>query len=711
MIFRVWLSILAAATVLNFFPGFVTASGHPIERVAPRTEVSLSSSSLVLPSTIKVKRVSLNRVDSVDFKFYTKRVLPNEWYGSWPIESLKAGAIATKMYAWYWMNSGGHPSAQPSADICDTASCQVYNESTYDNLGVYKASVDAAVEDTWSTAMLRGGVLFQPQYWNGRVIVYRTSGTNLRIRSAPGLGATIVTGVAEGTQLKVVGSGYTEMDGYKWWEVASWDNLVHGYVAGYYLQTVDVSGQPSLDDSGMAGRLSQWGTEYWARQGKNFEDILRKFYGDIQFINVTAGEPSPFITSSLRINESPPYYVGQTISARFTIANKGTTPITFDVLTIGGRDPDNQVADFNWHRNITLNPNESYNYEGSLALAKVGNYHFFCTYRSPDGSWNTSIPTEGLANNILDISVKAKPMIARSPSSFSFTVTEGEANPSSQTLSVWNSGSGTLYWQVSDDATWLTLKPANGSSTGDTDVVSVSVSTSGMSLGTYQATIAISAAGASNTPQIVPVTLTVQPTPESTVVSVYPSAKEVSSGVFVISINIDPKLPIAGAQFDLSFDSSLVAATEVKEGNLLNQHGASTYFKTGNMDNKIGTITGVAGVITSPGQTVSSSGTLATVTFSAGPTEGISPLTLSNVIVSDINGNPLPIIVSDGSITVSPYEDWDVSIDGAINVLDMIRVGQRWGESDTAGWIREDVNKDGTVNVLDMILIGQHWTG
>ena len=56
-------------------------------------------------------------------------------------------------------------------------------------------------------------------------------------------------------------------------------------------------------------------------------------------------------------------------------------------------------------------------------------------------------------------------------------------------------------------------------------------------------------------------------------------------------------------------------------------------------------------------------------------------------------------------------EDWDVSTDGAVNVLDMIRVGQHWDEAGLEGWIREDVNEDGTVNVLDMILIGQHWTG
>ena len=76
--------------------------------------------------------------------------------------------------------------------------------------------------------------------------------------------------------------------------------------------------------------------------------------------------------------------------------------------------------------------------------------------------------------------------------------------------------------------------------------------------------------------------------------------------------------------------------------------------------------------------------------------------------------------VSDGSlddtelITIivnQSYYDWDTNSDGATNVLDMIRIGQHWGEVGQIGWIQEDANEDGTINVLDMIVIGQHWTG
>ncbi|MEE9201573.1 MAG: hypothetical protein V3U31_00065, partial [Dehalococcoidia bacterium] len=100
--------------------------------------------------------------------------------------------------------------------------------------------------------------------------------------------------------------------------------------------------------------------------------------------------------------------------------------------------------------------------------------------------------------------------IAYNPASLSFTATQGGPSPSSRTLQVWNSGGGDLRWSVRDDAVWLSLSPISGSSTGqsDTDTVTVSVNISGLSAGSYSATITISAPGATNTPRTVPVTLT-----------------------------------------------------------------------------------------------------------------------------------------------------------------------------------------------------------
>jgi len=69
---------------------------------------------------------------------------------------------------------------------------------------------------------------------------------------------------------------------------------------------------------------------------------------------------------------------------------------------------------------------------------------------------------------------------------------------------------------------------------------------------------------------------------QTTIVSISPSTQTVPLGqTFTIDITIDPDVAIVGAQFDLSFDPSLVRANSVTEGNLLKQGGASTYFSPG----------------------------------------------------------------------------------------------------------------------------------
>lgn len=65
----------------------------------------------------------------------------------------------------------------------------------------------------------------------------------------------------------------------------------------------------------------------------------------------------------------------------------------------------------------------------------------------------------------------------------------------------------------------------------------------------------------------------------------------------------------------------------------------------------------------------------------------------------------------DITITVVQFsENWDVNADTDANVLDMVLVGQCWGQAGLTGWIPEDTNEDGAIDILDMIIIGQHWT-
>lgn len=112
----------------------------------------------------------------------------------------------------------------------------------------------------------------------------------------------------------------------------------------------------------------------------------------------------------------------------------------------------------------------------------------------------------GITNLDLYVTIPG-PAIAYTPSTLDFGSIQVGSNPADQTLEIWNGGTETINWSAADDVGWLSLSPTSGSSTGEHDSVTVSVDTSGMSAGSYSATITITAAEASNSPQTVPVSL------------------------------------------------------------------------------------------------------------------------------------------------------------------------------------------------------------
>ena len=118
----------------------------------------------------------------------------------------------------------------------------------------------------------------------------------------------------------------------------------------------------------------------------------------------------PIITSSLKITPNKnTYQVKDILTAKFTIINKGNTPITFDVFTVGGRlndeCPQDKCPDFDWKMDVILKPNETYTYKGKLELENAGKYHFFTTYRK-NSQWNTAIPKAAGVTNTVNIVVE-----------------------------------------------------------------------------------------------------------------------------------------------------------------------------------------------------------------------------------------------------------------------------------------------------------------
>jgi hypothetical protein len=114
------------------------------------------------PATIKVYVPSaITKIQTIPFQTYVENVLPNEWVPSWDGDALKAGAVAVKSYAWYWVTHfGGYLNGNPKTcfDVTDDANFQVYaaNSAT--------SRTTAAVLASWPVTARVGGRVLETFY-------------------------------------------------------------------------------------------------------------------------------------------------------------------------------------------------------------------------------------------------------------------------------------------------------------------------------------------------------------------------------------------------------------------------------------------------------------------------------------------------------------------------------------------------------------------
>jgi hypothetical protein len=133
-----------------------SASAESDSSAGTREELSQSDLTTVQPASVSVPtyiRVGFNCPDArsctgtmmMSLDDYCKHVLPAEWFASWDMNSLKAGAVAVRSFsAWYVT----HPLSS-RYDICGTSSCQVFGNTTV-------SSTNAAIDQTTGIVLIDG---------------------------------------------------------------------------------------------------------------------------------------------------------------------------------------------------------------------------------------------------------------------------------------------------------------------------------------------------------------------------------------------------------------------------------------------------------------------------------------------------------------------------------------------------------------------------
>jgi hypothetical protein len=175
----------------------------------------------------------------------------------------------------------------------------------------------------------------------------------------------------------------------------------------------------------------------------------------------------------------------------------------------------------------------------------------------------------------LKISAEPPPEIWVSPAEITFATQVGK-NPSAQAFRVKNVGKGTLTYNVTWDAPWITVAPAGGSSGGAEKTHTVSVDSKNLAKGSYDGTITVGSADASNSPQRVRISLKISDNPPNPPpstdnrISIACSPASGGTGTVVsIPVSIRGNLQsISTFGLELTFDSNLFEYVNTSKGSL-----------------------------------------------------------------------------------------------------------------------------------------------
>jgi hypothetical protein len=342
-----------------------------------------------------------------------------------------------------------------------------------------------------------------------------------------------------------------------------------------------------------------------------------------------ASKSDPY-TARITINSTQACNNPQQVSVSLSLSKEPPPEISVTpkdvrfVAIVGGQSPPQQTIrvrnsgqgtlnytlseDANW---LDVNPDSGTStgseniHSLTVNTAGLGTGTYTATMNVVDAN---AVNSPQVVNVTLEIGTSLPPTIAVDPDILRFSARVGGSNPASQKIKVRNSGQGTLNYAVSDDAAWLDVTPAGGSSTGQEVSHTVSASIAGLSNGTYSGLITISSPNATNSPQTVAVTLEIGQIPTNNQISISCSPTSGKTGAtidFPISI-LGNTQEIKAFGMDVTFDTTVFEFVRVDPGNLTSTWGAgfAGFLRSPGLV-KIG---GYGGTVSIP---VGSSGTLA----------------------------------------------------------------------------------------------------
>ena len=124
---------------------------------------------------------------------------------------------------------------------------------------------------------------------------------------------------------------------------------------------------------------------------------------------------------------------------------------------------------------------------------------------------------------------------------------------------------------------------------------------------------------------------------------------------FTLAITIETDTNVSGAELELSYEPSLVNIASITEGDFFKQGGKNTIFSRGNIDNKLGTVTGIYSVIMGDDMLLAP-GSFATISLNSKEEKGLTYIEMKNVIITNSTGASLPVTINNAKVIIGDVE-------------------------------------------------------
>jgi len=119
---------------------------------------------------------------------------------------------------------------------------------------------------------------------------------------------------------------------------------------------------------------------------------------DVFVSRIPAGDGSPaapVLTAGITFDPSSAPQVAQTLTASFTVTNRGGSTAHLSALTLLETDSGNDVPSYPPARNLVIEPGDSYRFSRGITLTQTGTFNFKAVYQTAGSDWLDLPAAEG----------------------------------------------------------------------------------------------------------------------------------------------------------------------------------------------------------------------------------------------------------------------------------------------------------------------------